>query len=140
MRRRFAARRRAGTAGRQQSPGSSSHDASPGTPTGTAPSPGSPGQPLGRFLGVRAREFSLTLSRPALAAGHVTLQLQNQGEDGHDLVVAPQGSTTPAVSFAELAPGGVDEQEADLPAGIYRLWCSLDGHRDAGMNASLRVE
>jgi hypothetical protein len=51
-------------------------------PPTTTPEP----KPLGRMQ-VVAREFSFTLSRQAVAAGAVAIELNNHGEDPHDLRV-----------------------------------------------------
>jgi hypothetical protein len=44
-------------------------------------------------LGVAASEFRLVLSRPAVKAGLVEIELQNGGEDPHDLRVRRVGGT-----------------------------------------------
>ena len=88
-----------------------------------------------------ASEFRLTLSRPALAAGPVTVELRNVGEDPHNLIVSPDdGSHSVIAAFAETPSGDLLTQGMNLPAGKYYLWCSLEGHEAAGMSARLRVE
>jgi hypothetical protein len=107
-----------------------------GPPLGAA----APGPPLGRYLSVSAKEFSLQLSRPALAAGQVTLELRNHGEDPHDLVLSPDnGSHTRIASFGETQPSDVATQSLTLPAGSYYLFCSLPNHESLGMYAHLKV-
>jgi uncharacterized cupredoxin-like copper-binding protein len=103
------------------------------------PAPPAPGPPLGRYVSVAAREWSLTLSRPVVAAGSVTIELRNVGEDPHDLVLSPEGSHDALVNFPETDPGGLSELRVNVAAGRYRLWCSLAGHEAAGMRAALRV-
>jgi hypothetical protein len=39
----------------------------------------------------------------------------------------------------DIEPGQTRRVTASLPAGIYTIYCSLPGHRDAGMAATLRV-
>lgn len=114
----------------------------PGAPSLPAPLPvpaAAPPADLGRFLSVSAREFSLTLSRPALAAGEVTIELRNRGEDPHNLVVSPAGSHTELAQIGTQAPLGVAEVDTRLAAGRYYLWCTLPGHEAAGMHAALEV-
>jgi hypothetical protein len=97
--------------------------------------------PLGRFVSVASREYSLTLSRPVVASGSVTVELRNPGEDPHDLVISPDDdSHTPLASFGETASGGMLRKTVSLPAGRYLLWCSLEGHEALGMHAVLRAE
>jgi len=89
-------------------------------------------------LGVSATEFHLTLSRPAVKAGVVEIQLQNFGEDPHDLRIRRVGGihtfTVPLVK-----PGKQRTIALHMKAGSYRLWCSLADHRALGMQATLRV-
>jgi hypothetical protein len=96
---------------------------------------------LGRFVSVAAREWSLTLSRPVVARGSVTVELRNVGEDPHNLVVSlDDGSHAPISTWAETDPGALLRQTVTLDAGQYLLWCSLEGHEADGMSARLRVE
>jgi hypothetical protein len=111
-------------------------DPSPGQPQG--PEPGAPTPP--RFVSVAAREFSLTLSRPLVGAGSVTVELRNSGEDPHNLVVSPEGSHSPLVAFSELDPGAYERRSVTLSPGRYQLWCSIESHEDLGMSATLRVD
>jgi plastocyanin len=114
-------------------------------PLGPAAGPpvagGGPTTSLGRYLSVGGKEFSLQLSRPALAAGAVTLEFRNIGEDPHDLVLSPDdGSHARLASFGETASGGLVTQSLTLPAGRYYLFCSLPNHESLGMSAHLRVQ
>jgi hypothetical protein len=95
---------------------------------------------LPRFVSVAAREFSLTLSRPLVGAGAVTVELRNSGEDPHNLVVSPEGTHTPLASFSEIGPGTYERRSVSLAPGRYQLWCSLELHEGLGMSTTLRVE
>ena len=120
----------------------------PGTPAlGGDPGGGGQGDSggsspaLGRFVSVAAREWSFKLSRPVVAAGSVTVELRNVGEDPHNLVVGPDdGSHSALAGWADTEPGALLRQAVTLPAGQYLLWCSLAGHEQLGMSARLRVE
>jgi plastocyanin len=90
-------------------------------------------------LGVREHEYRIGLSRLSVAAGRVIVELDNEGQDGHDLRVALVGSEQPALSFGELRAGARATKTVTLRPGTYRLWCSLPGHEAAGMRAVLRV-
>lgn len=86
-----------------------------------------------------ASEFSFTLSRAIVDPGPSIIQYQNTGEDPHDLKVKRRGDER-IFAVGELEPGGVGSVMPRLKRGSrYDLWCSLDGHRDAGMEATLRV-
>jgi hypothetical protein len=104
----------------------------PATPDATAPPP--------RFVSVAAREFSLTLSRPLVGAGAVTVELRNSGEDPHNLVVSPEGTHSPLASFSEIDPGTYERRSVPLAPGRYELWCSLEFHEGLGMRTTLRVQ
>ena len=87
---------------------------------------------------VGAEEFGYTLSRPAVKAGPVIVQLANFGEDEHDLRLRRAGGTR-TYRIARVRPGRVAELEARLLAGRFTLWCSLADHRKRGMSATLVV-
>ena len=88
---------------------------------------------------VGAEEFGYTLSRPAVKAGPVIVQLANFGEDEHDLRLRRVGGTR-TYRIRTVAPGGVGELEARFLPGRFRLWCSLADHRARGMRATLVVK
>jgi plastocyanin len=88
---------------------------------------------------VREHEYRIGLSRLSVTAGRVIVELDNEGQDGHDLRVAALGSAQPVLSFEELRAGARATKAVTLRAGTYRLWCSLPGHDAAGMHALLRV-
>ena len=87
---------------------------------------------------VKADEWSLVLSRQTLPPGSAIVQLLNRGEDGHDLRVQRVGGVR-SVGLPETRPGKTADLRLKLRRGRYRLWCSLPGHRAAGMRATLRV-
>jgi hypothetical protein len=118
----------------------------PGPSSAPAPAPGQPessapeAPALPRFVSVAAREFSLTLSRPLVGAGSVTIELRNSGEDPHNLVVSPEGTHTPLASFSQIDPGTYERRSVNLATGRYRLWCSLESHEGLGMSTTLKVQ
>jgi hypothetical protein len=90
---------------------------------------------------VGGSEFRLTLSRATVRPGRVLIQLQNRGEDDHDLRLQRMTSKpdAPVARWAITKPGDLSELTLRLRRGRYRLWCSLPGHRELGMRATLRV-
>jgi hypothetical protein len=110
-------------------------------PADPAPPSRPPSDPvLASFVSVGAKEFSLTLSRPLVGKGTVRVELRNNGEDPHNLVVSPEGTHTPLASFSTLGPGTYERRSVALDPGRYQLWCSLEGHEAKGMSVTLRVE
>ena len=89
-------------------------------------------------LFVSAKEFSLITSRQSLAPGRAHIQLYNAGEDAHNLVLQRVGGKQ-KLTIGATRPGHVTELSATLRSGTWKLWCSLPGHRAAGMRATLRV-
>ena len=68
-------------------------------------------------------------------AGPTTVVLDNQGALEHDVVILE----TDAV--VARAPGGsTDSGTVDLEPGTYTFYCSVTGHREAGMEGTLVVE
>ena len=101
------------------------------------PTPPAPAPAVAR-LGVTAREWSLVLSRAVLAAGPAKVQLQNLGEDAHNLrIERVGGSARLDVPLAEA--GERSEGKGTLTAGTYKVYCALPGHEAAGMRATLSV-
>jgi len=128
---------------RQPRPRAGLVDLSPrtGLPGAPAPAPVSdtgPAPVYSRFVAVRADEWFLALSRPIVGAGEVTVQLQNRGEDDHNLHIRPEGGATVA-RIPDQQPGRVGEVQPVLGPGRYHLWCDLTGHEAAGMSATLEV-
>jgi hypothetical protein len=90
-------------------------------------------------LGVTAREWSLVLSRQTLGAGLAKVELQNFGEDAHNLrIQRTDGSGTPLdVPLAEA--GEKKSASGTLAVGTYKVYCALPGHDAQGMHATLDV-
>ena len=89
-------------------------------------------------LGVSAEEFHLTLTRPAVKAGVLEIELQNDGEDPHDLRVRRVGGNH-TFTILLTQPGKRRTLALHVRPGRYRLWCSVADHRALGMQADLRV-
>ena len=71
--------------------------------------------------------------------GKVTFVVKNAGKIQHDLAVQGPGvsasSKTPLIN-----PGGTAKLTVTLAAGTYTLYCTVPGHRAAGMVAKLVVK
>lgn len=87
---------------------------------------------------VGADEFRYTLSRQTIAAGPAIVQLVNYGEDEHDLRLRRAGGTR-TYAIGKIRPGALGELETRFLPGRFTLWCSLAGHRQRGMTATLTV-
>lgn len=68
-----------------------------------------------------------------LPAGEVTLEIDNQGDILHDLTVEELGDET----VAEAEGGETDSGAVELEPGEYTVYCSVPGHREAGMETTV---
>jgi uncharacterized cupredoxin-like copper-binding protein len=89
-------------------------------------------------LGVSATEYHLTLSRPSVKAGVVEIELQNDGQDPHDLRVRRVGGSH-TFGIPLVGPGKRQTVAIHVKPGSYKLWCSVADHQQLGMQALLRV-
>jgi plastocyanin len=112
--------------------------APPAAPLPSAPPEEEP-QPSTARLGVKAREWSYTLSRPEVPAGEVAIELNNQGEDPHDLNLRLEGSEGPPLQVPITGSLQRTTRRFTLSTGTYRLWCDLPEHDERGMHATLVV-
>jgi plastocyanin len=114
------------------------------TAPASAPSPAPPPEPEpepeANRVSIKGAEYYFVLSRPSVRAGEVTVELNNQGEDPHNLNLRLEGSETEPLTLPETDSLQRSVATFDLPAGKYRLWCSLPEHEERGMAASLVVE
>ncbi len=78
--------------------------------------------------------------RPTVAAaGKVTFVVKNAGKIQHDLAL--QGAGVSASTKTPLiSPGQSAKLTVTLAAGTYTLYCTVPGHRAAGMVAKLVVK
>ena len=81
-------------------------------------------------------EFKIALPKTAVHAGRVTFDVQNDGKIPHDLVVEGNGidEKTPLLDAGESKTLSVE-----LKPGTYDLYCSVPGHKEAGMDLKLTV-
>lgn len=71
------------------------------------------------------------------AAGEITVELTSGSGVNHTFTVeTPDGD----VEVAAAPVGGSDSGTITLEAGTYTFYCSVGGHRDAGMEGTLTVE
>jgi plastocyanin len=120
----------------------------PAAPVAALPAPAPPAPPLvgepepepeANRLAVKAAEFYFVLSRPSVRAGAVTIELDNRGEDPHNLNIRPEGEEGAPLEIPETASLQRSVAGFDLAAGKYRLWCSLPEHEEKGMQTTLVV-
>ena len=69
-------------------------------------------------------------------AGHVTIESKNDSPVDHNIAIEGNGVDQKG---AVVKGGAVSTVEADLEPGAYTFYCSVDGHRQAGMQGKLTV-
>ncbi len=75
---------------------------------------------------------------PELAEGF-TLTMRNEGALPHDLTVVGLPDDVPVHLLLFSDSGDVPYLLPPLPAGTYDVLCSVEGHAEAGMRATLVV-
>ena len=69
------------------------------------------------------------------AAGEIEFVVENTGAVEHDVVIEEADDA----SVVLVDPGETGTGTIDLEAGTYTVYCSIPGHREAGMEATLNV-
>lgn len=104
------------------------------TPKGGVASGGSGG---GSSISVTEKEFSITPSKVTAAPGQITFHIKNTGAVAHDITVDVNGAIH---SSPLVQPGTTETWSVTINTpGTYAMYCSVPGHRQAGMNGSLTV-
>jgi uncharacterized cupredoxin-like copper-binding protein len=121
---------RAVSADNRQSTPAASPEATPGTPGATpAASGGDAVTIIAKDIAFEPTEFSIP------ADTDVKITLDNEGSLQHDFNIEDTDFAT------ELLNGGESETiTVNLEAGEYVYFCSVPGHREAGMEGTLTVE
>ena len=106
----------------------------PATPVPTA-TPAPPGTHPTR-TNVDLDEWFVRSSYRTLAAGPIEFNVNNKGEDDHNLAVRGGGRE---YGKLDVAPGQSDTMTLNLWLGSYTLYCSLPDHEAAGMSVNINV-
>jgi plastocyanin len=71
-------------------------------------------------------------------AGQVTIDFDNPSSTDHDVTIEDQGGTE--IAATDIIADDTATATADLEPGSYTFFCSVDGHREAGMEGPLTVK
>jgi plastocyanin len=90
-------------------------------------------------LDVEADASALAFNTTKLSAkaGKVTIDFKNPSAIPHNVVIEEDGKEL--AGFEPIAEGE-ESETADLKPGTYTFYCSVPGHREAGMEGSLTVK
>jgi plastocyanin len=83
-------------------------------------------------------QLKFTKSSLTAKAGSVTINFTNDASLPHNLTIQ-QGSSGPTVGATPTFTGGQKSLVVKLKAGTYTFYCSVPGHRQAGMQGTLTV-
>lgn len=132
--------------GASTSTGSSSSSAAPSsssaTSTTSAPSaPSSPSAGPAQTVNVAAAPggaLKFTSSKLTAKAGKITFVFANKSPLPHNLTIQ-QGTNGKVLGATPTFTNGTRSLTLTLPAGTYTYYCSVPGHRQAGMLGTLTV-
>jgi uncharacterized cupredoxin-like copper-binding protein len=117
--------------------GCSSGNSNPATTTVPSTSAGTTASAPGTAMTVTESEFTITLPSKNLSAGTYTFKVTNNGKFAHNLTVDGAGVQDKATPT--LAPGSTGDLTVTLQKGSYEFYCSVDNHKDTGMDLTVRV-
>jgi plastocyanin len=83
-------------------------------------------------------ELAYTSTSETAKAGKVAVAFKNPQSLTHD--VAIEDSSGKEVGATELIADGSDTTSVDLKPGTYTYFCTVPGHREAGMEGTLTVK
>ncbi len=91
-------------------------------------------KPQATTVKVTESEFKIALASTNLKAGKITFGVKNDGKIQHDLAIEGISEKTKLIS-----PGGSAQLTVTLEPGNYELYCSVAGHKQAGMDLKVTV-
>jgi plastocyanin len=83
-------------------------------------------------------ELAFTTDSAKAKAGSVTVDFNNPQALPHDVKI--EDASGNEVGGTETITEGSDSATVDLKAGTYTFYCSVPGHREAGMEGTLTVK
>lgn len=91
----------------------------------------------GSSVNATEAEFSIALSATKFKAGTYTFTVHNAGKFPHNLTI--EGPGVDKLASSTVAGGGTAKVTVTLQKGSYELWCSVDSHKDKGMDMHIGV-
>ena len=110
------------------------------TPASTPANPAPPSSGGAQTLALAANpEGQLKFDKTALTAkaGKVTIVFTNTAPEGHNVNI--ESASGAALGATPTFQGGSKTLSVTLKAGTYKFYCSVPGHRMAGMEGTLTV-
>jgi plastocyanin len=82
--------------------------------------------------------LAYTTKSASAKAGEVTIDFNNPQPIPHDVAIEGSGGET--LAKTELVSEGSTSTKAELKPGKYTFYCTVPGHREAGMEGTLSVK
>jgi len=107
--------------------------------------PAGAGKPITAQDGVLATEadpngqLAYVASKATAPAGALSVTFKNTSGTPHDIAFQ-EGTNGPELAKTEVITKGEDKTELDVKAGTYTFFCTVPGHRAAGMVGTLTVK
>ena len=127
------------TSGKPTAPAPSKKPKSPKATTGTPAPPSSPAAAATtlKLAANPAGQLAYDTKQLSAKAGKVTIDMSNSSPVEHDVAVA-QGSQV--LGQTPVFTGGSKSVTLTLKPGTYTFYCTVPGHRQAGMEGTLTVQ
>lgn len=108
-----------------------------GTTSASAATASSSAAVAGTAVTATEKEYSISLSTQTFTSGPYTFTVHNTGETAHNLTIEGPGVDKQATST--IQPGQTATLAVTFQKGTYELWCSVDEHKDQGMDLHITV-
>jgi uncharacterized cupredoxin-like copper-binding protein len=86
---------------------------------------------------VTESDFRIRMSTSTFKAGSYTFKVANMGSFTHNLTFEGPGLEHKATD--NISPGSAGEVTVTLQKGTYDAYCSIDSHKQQGMDLTLKV-
>jgi plastocyanin len=83
-------------------------------------------------------ELAYTTKSATAKAGNDTINFNNPQPLAHDVAIEDTGGET--IAKTDLVTEGSTSTKAELEPGTYTFYCTVPGHREAGMEGTLTVK
>jgi plastocyanin len=107
-------------------------------PTGGGGESGGGGGSIVKIATPPATELAFTTKHATAKAGQVSIEFENPQELQHN--VAVENSSGEKLGETELVEKGNATTTINLKPGTYTFFCTVPGHRQAGMEGTLTVK
>jgi plastocyanin len=117
---------------------STAADTTPAADTTTTDTSGDAGGATVSFEADPSGALQYTETDVTAKAGNDTIEFNNPSSTGHDVVIEDESGNE--IAGTDVITDSTATTTADLKKGTYTFFCSVPGHREAGMEGTLTVK